>query len=616
MHDEELLLDLLDSWQEAKAHGRNPTVAELCGKRTDLIEPLNQQIAAMQRIQKLGVPSTQAVQTDLKDLSTVDAKADLYPTGDFDPNSKPVEVDIVPPTVGETFAGFKLLGVLGEGGFGTVFRAEDKELRRKVALKVLHARALARPGAQESFLAEARALAAVQHDNVVPVFQVGREHGQPFLAMPLLGGETLASRLEREGALPTDEVRRIGREISAGLAAIHAKGLVHRDLKPGNIWLEAGSGRVKVLDLGLAHDPLATGDSIAGTPPYMSPEQAEGKELDFRSDLFSLGTVLYECASGRRPFSGDSISETLRSVREVTPPSATRANPGVPGEVSSLIERLHRKDPIERPSSANQVETLLRNYEAPVQPYTALPVPRSRRGLFVALAVSVVIVPLLSYLAWSASRPKQPIDSGPTPPPVVIDPLRVLALEVKHFAMLNDKDVAPRGTMGKESFGATLGDEFEVRARLSRPAFAYMIVFRPDGKDEVLYPQDAAEVPAKTDSPVYPSKKREDRYVMEEGSGLWLIAMVVSDESLPSYRDWRAAHQGNPWEPAKGKADLVWYDDGQLLDTLGKGREPNRGERASKSSNEKAPIVNVVDWLREQSKGTVSAVAFTVEAKR
>ena len=153
------------------------------------------------------------------------------------------------PQVGKLFAGFRLLGVLGEGGFGTVFRAEDVRLHRKVALKVLHSRALSRPDAKRNFLAEARALASVQHDHVVPIFQVGEEDGQMFLAMPLLGGETLSSRIEREGALSADEVARIGRETAAGLAAIHAKGLVHRDVKPGNIWLEAGNGRVKVLEL-------------------------------------------------------------------------------------------------------------------------------------------------------------------------------------------------------------------------------------------------------------------------------------------------------------------------------------------------------------------------------
>ena len=197
------------------------------------------------------------------------------------------------PAVAKVFAGFRLMGILGEGGFGTVYRAEDVRLRRKVALKVLHQRALSRPQARENFLAEARALASVQHDNVIPIFQVGEDDGRPFLAMPLLGGETLAARIERDGALPASEVKRIGRETAAGLAAIHAKGLVHRDLKPGNIWLEAGTGRVKVLDLGLAQDPLSSGSSSGYTVLYVA------RTGRWKGTGFSLGLIQPRCGALR-----------------------------------------------------------------------------------------------------------------------------------------------------------------------------------------------------------------------------------------------------------------------------------------------------------------------------
>ena len=262
-------------------------------------------------------------------------------------------------------AGFRLLGLLGEGGFGLVYRAEDTTLHRKIALEDSERRSAGTTQRRETFLREARALASVQHDHVVPIFQIGEENGLLYLAMPLLGGETLATRLEREGALPPAEVCRIGREISDGLAAIHAKGLIHRDLKPANIWLEAGTGRVKVLDLGLAHDPLAVAKegSIAGTPAYMSPEQAEGEELDFRSDLFSLGTVLYECATGRRAFAKLSALDTLRAIREEEPPVPAKANPAVPVELSEVIESLQRKNPTNRPVSSRAVSDLLKNCE-------------------------------------------------------------------------------------------------------------------------------------------------------------------------------------------------------------------------------------------------------------
>ncbi len=161
-----------------------------------------------------------------------------------------------------------------------------------------------RPHARSNFQKEARALAAIQHDYVVPIWHVGEEAGTPFLVMPLLAGESLAARLEREGALPEAEVRRIGREVAAGLAAIHAKGMVHRDLKPGNIWLEAGIGRVKVLDLGLAADPLTLAESGAGTPAYMSPEQIAAPSLIVALTCSAWG----RCCTSARPAAGRSAA--------------------------------------------------------------------------------------------------------------------------------------------------------------------------------------------------------------------------------------------------------------------------------------------------------------------
>ena len=149
-------------------------------------------------------------------------------------------------------------------------------------------------------------MAASRHDHVVTIFNVGEAGGRPYMAMPLLTGETLATRLERETKLPPAEAARIGREIALGLAAAHAKGLVHRDVKPANVWLEAGTGRVKLLDFGLAlaHDTsnLTHSGFVIGTPAYMSPEQARSEPLDGRSDLFSLGVTLYLALTGDRPF--------------------------------------------------------------------------------------------------------------------------------------------------------------------------------------------------------------------------------------------------------------------------------------------------------------------------
>ncbi|MDW8263686.1 MAG: serine/threonine-protein kinase, partial [Phycisphaerales bacterium] len=174
-----------------------------------------------------------------------------------------------------------------------------------VALKVLRPDLPPEQMSRDRFLREARAMASIDHENVCTIYQVDEADGRPFMAMQMLLGETLERRLERDGRLPVAEAARIGREVALGLAAAHAKGIIHRDIKPANIWLEAGTGRVKLLDFGLAlpRDSvhLTRSGFVIGTPAFMSPEQARGEPLDARSDLFSLGVVLYLATTGERP---------------------------------------------------------------------------------------------------------------------------------------------------------------------------------------------------------------------------------------------------------------------------------------------------------------------------
>jgi serine/threonine protein kinase len=252
--------------------------------------------------------------------------------------------------------GYRLLEVLGVGGMGVVFRAEDTHLRRVVALKVLKPVLAASPPARERFLREARATAALEHDHVVAVYQVGEDRGLPFLTMPLLHGESLAQRQERDGRLPMAEVVRIGREVAEGLAAAHERGLIHRDVKPSNIWLEAGSGRAKVLDFGLARvadDPAALSQTgtIVGTPAYMAPEQARGEAVDARCDLFSLGCVLYQMTTGESAFHGPNVTAILHAlaVKRPRPPPAGRRAAREDG--TGPTPRLRMRKRLARPGS-------------------------------------------------------------------------------------------------------------------------------------------------------------------------------------------------------------------------------------------------------------------------
>jgi HEAT repeat protein len=268
--------------------------------------------------------------------------------------------------------GYELLGVLGRGGMGVVYRARSPYESRYVALKMMRPELAKDPAARARFLREARALSEVEHDHVVRVYHVGEVGGVPYFVMPLLRGRTLAAYLAEylpaQCLPPLAEVVRIGQEIAAGLAAVHDRGLVHRDIKPQNVWLEEPTGRVVVLDFGLVRPVDGAGQltptaAALGTPPYMSPEQFGGGSVDGRSDLFSLGTLLYLMTTGRLPFPATAVGELYRQITRHRPPAAAAVNPAVPTALSDLIEELHAKSPEARPSSAAEVERRLRAIE-------------------------------------------------------------------------------------------------------------------------------------------------------------------------------------------------------------------------------------------------------------
>jgi serine/threonine protein kinase len=244
---------------------------------------------------------------------------------------------------------------------GMVFLADDPALKRSVALKVMLPEVAARPVARERFLREARSAAALAHDHIVPIFHVAEDRGVPFIAMPLLTGMTLDEYLRRKGRLTVPQALRVGRETAKGLAAAHAKGLVHRDVKPANLWLDAtAGGRVKILDFGLARaapsdEQLTHEGAVLGTPAFMSPEQAAGQPVGPASDLFSLGAVLYLLCTGRRPFPGDNAYAILIALAKETPTPVAALNPDVPPPLADLVMRLLEKDPARRPASAREV---------------------------------------------------------------------------------------------------------------------------------------------------------------------------------------------------------------------------------------------------------------------
>ena len=266
---------------------------------------------------------------------------------------------------------YHVLEVVGQGGMGVVFRALDDKLQRVVAIKTLASQFASISAARQRFVREARAAAAVTHDNVINIYAVEDAGPAPYMVMQFINGPTLQQKLDSTGQLSLKEILRIGLQIAEGLAAAHRHGLIHRDVKPANILLENGVERVKLTDFGLARAgddaSLSQTGVVAGTPMYMSPEQAEGEPVDCRSDLFSLGSVLYAMCTGRPPFRAPTAVAVLKRVCEATPRPIREINPDLPPWLEELVARLHSKTPADRGASAQAVAELLARHLAELQ---------------------------------------------------------------------------------------------------------------------------------------------------------------------------------------------------------------------------------------------------------
>lgn len=265
---------------------------------------------------------------------------------------------------------YEVEAVIGRGGCGIVLRAFDEQLRRPVAIKVIAPELAATSPARKRFLREARAAAAIRHENVVSIHAV-EETPIPFLVMEFISGKSLQQTIDQCGPLGIRQVLDVGHQIAEGLEAAHAQGLIHRDIKPANIILETGRNRVKITDFGLARTAddasLTQSGVIAGTPLYMSPEQAQGEAIDQRSDLFSLGSVLYLMISGRPPFRAATTMAVLRRVVEDQPRPIQEIIPEVPEWLTTIIAKLHAKRPDDRFESAREIADVLEHCMAELQ---------------------------------------------------------------------------------------------------------------------------------------------------------------------------------------------------------------------------------------------------------
>ena len=338
-------------------------------------------------------------------------RSEEMPLGDediaslLDPSDKPGVLGVL--------GGYEAHEVIGRGSMAVVFRATDTKRNRQIALKVMMPRLAANSTARKRFMREARTAAAVQHENVVQMFAITDEGDRPFLVMQYVVGESLQDRLDRLGRLALEDIVRIALQSASGLAAAHRQGLVHRDIKPANIMLggESDPPRVIVTDFGLARAiddaSLTKQDTVIGTPEYMSPEQARGEALDYRSDLFSLGSVLYAMCTGKSPFRGGMAVAVLRKVCDEKPTPVRTLNPNIPEWLATLIERLLAKNPADRIASAREVADLLQGYLAHLQSSSPAPAiaklrstwnHRMRARFAVLLATSAILLAVFTAL--------------------------------------------------------------------------------------------------------------------------------------------------------------------------------------------------------------------------
>ncbi|MCA9130216.1 MAG: serine/threonine protein kinase [Planctomycetales bacterium] len=306
-------------------------------------------------------------------------------TGD-DPPAELQQLSFLEPSVNSEalgmFGRYEILRVLGRGGMGVVMQAFDPVLDRSCAVKVLAPELASSAAARQRFFREAKSAAAVVHPHVIPIQTVDEQRGLPYLVMPVIEGRSLQQRVDELGLLDGIEVVRIAMQIASGLSAAHAQGLVHRDIKPANILLENGVERVQITDFGLARavdDASVTRSGvISGTPQYMSPEQARGESIDHRSDLFSLGSVMYFMLVGRSPFRAETTMGVLDRINNDEPRSPREVRSEIPEWLEAIVLRCLQKDPNKRFQSASELFELLESALAHLQKPCSVPAPATK----------------------------------------------------------------------------------------------------------------------------------------------------------------------------------------------------------------------------------------------
>ncbi len=536
---------------------------------------------------------------------------------------------------------YELLDRLGTGGMGEVYRARHRRLKKLVALKLIRQENHGSADALARFRREMEAVGQLDHPHVVEAHDAGEQDGVVYLVLKLIDGVDLYRLVQERGPLPAAEACELIRQAALGLQYLHERGLVHRDIKPSNL-MRAPAGTVKVLDLGLSrlHSATAAGEltatnTVMGTLDFIAPEQIDNAAgVDGRADLYSMGATLFYLLTGQAPFAHrQKRLAKIKAHGEETPPDVRSLRPELPEGVAALVARLLAKRPEERLASAQELadalaalpttttgepspvaaapvakqETLWNSFE-PSRMETRL--ARNRTKALIVAACLLLAVPVLLGMLARMNR-----NSRRLPYPAVPNTLKVLRLDVDHFAKDGNHD-DPRGLLGQRSFTTHCDDGVTVSAELSAPAYCYLIAFRPDGTEELCFPENEDEPPPLTDRARYPSVTSGVLYGLNEGAGLHAFVLVASSKPLPAYAEWQRQRRASPWQKSEAQVGVVW----RLLDgvTL-RAHTAADPEARGKGQEVRAlgGLPEVITWLR-QAPGVevVAAVAFAVVERK